>query len=190
MGRLVLTLGLLGAIGWLILPFFPPECAPPTGASEVFCNRLWTPSLAAMFVGTLALVSNSRGRGRWLGRAGFLVIAIGFGLMVAGNFGEYWLAYRLPHEGGIGGVVRGILWMSVLAGWLVALLGATIAGLAAIRDGIWAAGTRLLFLLPLPLTFLFAFVGPNLAPMGVALVGFAVALHGLRSRPTPWAAPA
>jgi hypothetical protein len=126
--RLLLALGIIGGATWIAYAFVPAECAPPTGDSEVFCNRLWTPALFAMTAGfagmwrwsaTLEWRAISRGLG---------IVAAGGALMTLGNFLEYWVFFSFSHDGP-DGWLRGTLWMMVLLGWLGLLLSAFGAGL-------------------------------------------------------------
>lgn len=126
--RLLLALGILGGATWIAYAFVPEECAPVTGASEIFCNRLWTPALFGMAVGFAGLVRWSAGIGasrvtRWLS-----IAVLGAAFMTFGNFAEYWLFSDWPHEGP-DGWLRGSLWMTVLVGWLALLLASFGAGL-------------------------------------------------------------
>lgn len=175
--------GLVGGLAWLVLPFYPPECAPVTGASEVFCNRLWTPALAAMAVGAWAFLRTFEGTAGRGTRIALGLLAGGFTLMALGNGGEYWLFSHLPHQGP-NGWVRGLLWMSALVGWLVTLVSSFAIGIG------WLRGTRspspgrwlgVLFALPLLLTVLLAFtLGPNWAPLSAGLAAIVVGTTGIR----------
>jgi hypothetical protein len=178
--RLGLILGILGGTAWLSLAVYPPQCVPVTPASEVFCNRLWSPALGAMLIGATTLFFSLRGVVRGGGRGSLIALVIGFALMTGGNVGEYWVAYQLPHQGGPGAAIRSLLWMSVLAGWLTALLGSTVAGVTLARSGGSAGWMSRLFLLPLPLTVVFAALMPNGAPLAVGVLGIVVGVHGLR----------
>jgi hypothetical protein len=125
-------IGLVAGVTWIILAFFPTECAPPTESSEVFCNRLWTPALAGMLTGFSALFVRIRSllsRAAILGFAGLLV---GFVLMVAGNFSEYWFLNDLPHAGP-DGRIRAVAFMTLLFGFLLVLTGASVCGIASLR---------------------------------------------------------
>lgn len=181
MHRLGSILGILGGAFWFSLPFYPPACVPVTESSEIFCNRLWSPALAGMLIGSVVfcfLLRNNVSRGT---RAGFGLIVVAFGLMTVGNVGEYWFAYQLPHQGGPGAIVRSVLWMSVLAGWLISLIGAVVAGSALLRSRSRDRWVGWLLLLPLPLTFGFAAIGgPSLAPMSIGLLGILLGAYGLR----------
>ena len=93
-------------------------------------------------------------------------MAIGIGMMAVGNGGEYWLAYQLPHEGPMG-FVRGILWMSVLAGWLATLVGSTPLGVALLKDRVAPAWMGVPLVLAVPLTVAFAMLAMPTLPLGV-----------------------
>ncbi len=186
MQRSALAVGIVGGLFWISLGFFPPECVPPTEASEVYCNRLWTPPLTAMLIGAVGLFWLLRPSVSGATRSGLLALVVGFAMMAGGNGGEYWIAYGLPHQGGAGAIVRSLLWMTVLAGWLTALIAAVIVGALlhteATDDGRlrWPS---LLFVLPLPLTFAFAAaLGPGLMAIPVGLLGILVGLYGLTNR--------
>ncbi|TAL10818.1 MAG: hypothetical protein EPO00_04220, partial [Chloroflexota bacterium] len=180
MARVGFVLAIIGGAFWMSLPFYPPECVPVTGDSEVFCNRLWSPAFAAMLIGAIALYGFLRRDGSGRVIPGFRPMIIGFALMTAGNVGEYWLAFHLPHQGGLGGIVRGLLWMAVLAGWLTALVGSFIAGAELLRSKRRDRHIGWLFLLGFPLTFVLAItVGPNLAPLPIGLLGVVVGIYGL-----------
>lgn len=126
--RLLLALGILGGATWIAYAFVPDQCAPVTGASEVFCNRLWTPALFAMTVGFVGLWRWADALDRRAVRGGLGIVAAGAALMTLGNFLEYWLFASWPHEGP-DGWLRGTLWMMVLLGWLAVLLASFGAGL-------------------------------------------------------------
>lgn len=126
--RLLLALGVLGGGTWLTFAFGPPACTPVTAESEVFCNRLWTPALFGMtagFIGIRRWASTLHWRAvDWA----FTVVAAGGAFMTIGNGAEYWVFSDWPHDGP-DGWLRGMLWMTVLLGWLAVLLGSVAAGL-------------------------------------------------------------
>ena len=182
MYRVALVLGILGGLFWISLGFYPSECVPVTGASEVFCNRLWTPALVAMLTGATGLFWLLRPRASRSVRWSLLAVTIGFAMMAAGNGLEYWVAFKLPHQGGIGGPIRGLLFMTFLVGWLVALVTAGVAGVGLFRGPTGIASPRwpsLLFVLPLPLTLVFATLGPTWMGIPVGLLGVLIGLYGL-----------
>jgi len=188
--RIALFVGIVGGVAWQTLPLYPPECVPVTGASEVFCNRLWTPALAAMLVGAIGLWSLHRPFVSRAAKGRLLVITIGFALMTAGNLLEYWFAFELDHRTGIGGPIRGALWMTVLAGWLTVLVGAFVTGVILFRSRMPNRWLGLAFVLPLPLTFAFASLGPNAMGIPVGLLAILIGVHGLASRRSTAAAAA
>jgi hypothetical protein len=150
------------------------------------CNRLWSPALVAMLVGAVAAWRIVGPSLPITARRGLVAIALGFGLMAVGNVGEYWFAYGLPHQGGIGAVVRSILWMSVLAGWLVALIAAAIAGnrLLGSRRA-WAVA----LLAPAVLTLLALTRGASFAGLPLGLIGLVLGTWTLATRATERDAP-
>ena len=193
MHRVALVLGILGGLFWISLPFYPSECVPVTGASEVFCNRLWTPALLAMLTGAAGICWLLRPRASRSVRWSLLAMTIGFAMMAAGNGLEYWVAFKLPHQGGIGGPIRGLLWMTAPAGWLVALVAACVAGVGLYRGVTGFALPRwpsLLFVLPLPLTLVFAALGPTWAGgIQLGLLGVLIGLYGLALPTRPSESP-
>lgn len=176
MQQLALTVGLLAGVAWMVLPFYPGECAPPTGTSEVFCNRLWTPALGGMLTGFSALFVGLRSvlsRAATLGFAGLLV---GLGLVVAGNLSEYWFLNELPHQGP-SGWVRGVAWMTLLFGFLLVLVSASVYGIAMLRQGHTYRVMGLSFAGLLPLTVVFGAAG--LSTIGLPLGGLSVVAAAL-----------
>jgi hypothetical protein len=176
--RIALIIGIVGGALWISLAFFPPACVPVTAANEVFCNRLWTPALAAMcvgFGGLLLSVRPSATRGvRW----SLSALVIGSAAMVGGNFGEYWLAYALPHQGP-DGFVRGLLWMSVLVGLLTVLVASAVAGVLMSRSMPGLRWPSLLFVLPLSSTILVALVSPSWIGTPLGMLGILAGVFGL-----------
>lgn len=196
------VLGILGGLLWLGLPFWPPDCVPVVASSEVLCNRLWTPALGAMLIGAIVL-QRRQGRQTREPLKGLRLLVIAFALMAFGNGLEYWVAFELPHQGGIGAVVRGVLWMSALAGWLIALIASAVAGASALRrrhggtspaaGGRWpAAGGRwpaALLIVPLPLTVILGALSVGYAPMAVGVLSMISGWVGLAATPEPNEAP-
>jgi hypothetical protein len=171
-----LLIGLVAGVTWIILAFFPTECAPPTESSEVFCNRLWTPALAGMLTGFSALFVRIRSllsRAAILGFAGLLV---GFVLMVAGNFSEYWFLNDLPHAGP-DGRIRAVAFMTQLFGFLLVLTGASVCGIASFRGARAPRLMGLLFTSLLPLTLILGAVSQSW--VGLSLGGVSVAASAL-----------
>jgi hypothetical protein len=185
--------GIFGGLVWICLAFVPPECAPVTEASEVFCNRLWTAPLIAMLIGAMSLWWRLRTVVSSGTKSGLLAMAIGFAMMAAGNGGEYWIAYALPHQGDAGALVRSLLWMTALAGWLTALLAAVATGIG-LHDPVTGYGRprwlSVLLVAPLPLTFFFAVLGPGLIGVPVGFLGVFIGIHGLAVRYATVAIPA
>ncbi|MEO5705048.1 MAG: hypothetical protein ABIZ52_02610, partial [Candidatus Limnocylindrales bacterium] len=171
-----------------------PECAPVTGASEVTCNRLWTAPLAAMFLSGGLSLRAPRGRTGRLAGTGLVIVTLGFGLMAAGNGGEYWLASHLPHEGP-DGWVRGLLWMTVLLGWLAVLIGSTALGGGVLRSRTAPVWLGIVLAAAFPLTIALAQIALPALPVGI--VGIAVGTlarsigaSDASTRPAESAAPA
>jgi hypothetical protein len=192
MQRLAAALGILGGAAWLGLAWVPAECAPVTAATEVFCNRLWTPPLLAMFVAALAWLRAVRVPIRRAAPLGLAMVAIGYALMAAGNGAEYWLADRLPHEGP-DGWVRGVLWMSALAGWLAVLVGSTLLGAAGLRARLMPTWAGTILLLAIPVTVALGAVGYPTAALGIVgivigVVEFATAAGAGTGQPSGTAA--
>lgn len=126
--RWLLALGVLGGVAWFGYATVVPGCNPPSGETEVFCNRLGTSALAAMAAALLGLRLWAGAGGRRGAKRGLAVVALGYGLMAFGNGAEYWVFSSWPHEGP-DGWLRGILWMTALAGWLLILVGSMATGL-------------------------------------------------------------
>jgi hypothetical protein len=170
MNGIALVIGIIGGLSWISLAFVPQECVPVTETSEVFCNRLWTPPLAAMLVGAVGLFLLLRPAVSAATKSGLLAMSIGFAMMAGGNGGEYWLAYGLPHQGGSGALLRSLLWMTVLVGWLTALIASIVTGIGLHNAANGHGRLRwlsLAFVFPLPLTFAFAALGPSLVGIPV-----------------------
>ena len=185
--RLMLVLGLIGGLIWIAYAVVPAECAPPSGATEVFCNRLWTPALLAMaagFLGVQRRASTLRSAGA---NVGLLLVAAGAGAMTLGNFAEYWLFASWPHEGP-DGWLRGMLWMLVLAGWLLVLVASIVTGLLLFRRGSASRGSRGLaaVLAIVPLTTL----SVGVLGIGILAVGASLASLGPLGTPGPAFDPA
>ena len=179
MQKPALLLGFVAGLAWIILAFFPAECAPPTGTSEVFCNRLWTPALAGMLAGFSALFIDVRSllsRAATLGFAGLLA---GFVLMVAGNLSEYWFLNDLPHEGP-DGWPRSVAWMTLLFGFLLVLIGASVYGIASLRGAHASRLMGLLFTSLVPLTLILGAVSQSW--VGLSLGGLSVVASALGLR--------
>ena len=174
--RLLLALGIVGGATWISLGFVPSECAPPTGATEIFCARLWTPALFGMTAGFI-------GVRRWAAaiatvnvRRGLLVVASGAALMTIGNLGEYWIFFGWPHQGP-DGWLRGMLWMSFLLGWLGTLLGAVGSGflLLAPRNSLRARLFGSVLVTTASLTVFVGILGVGLLAVGASTYGLVAA---------------
>lgn len=172
--RLLLALGILGGVTWIAYAFIPEQCAPVTGDSELFCNRLWTPALFAMTVGFAGLV-------RWVATLGspritrwLSVTVLGAAFMTFGNFAEYWLFFGWPHDGP-DGWLRSSLWMTVLVGWLALLLASFGAGLYLLLGG--RNGIRVLVLGAILVTApcLSVFIGP----LAIGVLAIAASTYAL-----------
>lgn len=169
-------LAIVGAAGWMSLAFYPPECVPVTAASEIFCNRLWSAPLGLMAVGAFGISRGTEVAGS--GRFGRWVVPAGYALMTVGNAGEYWLAYQLPHEGP-NGVIRSLLWMTVLLGWLLLLVGSTALGASWLRSRKVrrSVGVALLLVIPISVLGAVAFRSPG---FGAAVPALALAWLAIR----------
>jgi hypothetical protein len=185
--RLLLVLGILGGATWIAYAFVPAECAPPSVETEIYCNRLWTPALAAMAVGFLGLrrwLSTLRRRG--IDRTMTMAV-VGAALMAAGNAAEYWVFFGWPHQGP-DGWLRGGLWVTVLIGWLALLVASVGTGLTLLLGS--RAGGRTLGLGAILVTVpcFTVFIGP-LAVGALAVIACTAALV-LRPTAPPEAAAA
>ena len=134
MRQLLLVLGVLGGAAWVTFAVVPAECVPPSGATEGFCNRLWTPALLAMTAGFLGVRRAASTLHRSGIDRGLLLITLGAGATTLGNFGEYWLFSTWPHEGP-DGWLRGLLWMLALAGLLLVLVASVATGMILLLRG-------------------------------------------------------
>jgi hypothetical protein len=158
--------GLVGGVGWTLLAFFPPE-------DEVVRNRLWTPALLGMLLGVIGLFLSLRPTLTRAGEVALKAVVLGLGLMTLGNLVEYWTLAGQPHQGGFGGVARGVAWMTFLLGGLLVALGSVVVGASALRTQGSPAWLDLLFVLFVPLTVAFAFVNPGLAAVPLACLASA-----------------
>jgi len=143
--------GVAGGILWIAVVFFDP-------AEEILRNRIWSVALMGMFLGSCALTARlwpTLTKGARIALAGFNV---GLGLMTLGSAVEYWLLFRLPHQGGPGATARGIAFMTFLLGVLVMVMFATVAGIALQGGRAVPRWLGLMFLLLLPATVAFAFI--------------------------------
>jgi hypothetical protein len=178
MKKILGIMGILGGLFLIILRFFPPECAPITQASEVLCNRLWSPALFGMTLGFIGLFLTMRPLLTAFAVVSFIAVPVGFALMFIGNAVEYWLLYDLPHEGPQG-FARGLAWMTVLFGLLLVLVASAIAGFLSFQLGSIPCWLSTLLVLLFPLTVVIGFVNINLAGMPIGVVSAAVGFSGL-----------
>jgi len=153
----------VGGVGWTLLAFFPPE-------DEVVRNRLWTPALFGMLLGVIGLFLSLRPTLSRVGEVALKAVVLGLGLMMLGNLVEYWTLAGQPHQGGFGGVARGVAWMTFLLGVLLVALGSLVVGGSALRTQGSPRWLGLLFVLLVPLTVAFAFVNPGVAAVPLACV--------------------
>jgi len=150
MNRIFAIAGALGGIAWILIGLFPPDWGPPgtrAYAGYQLWNRLWTPTLLLMALGFAGLFRVLRpSLTRWA-RGGFVTMLIGWALMAAGNFAEFWIFTTESYSG----VGRNLSWMTFLLGLLVMLMGATVAGLALSRTNLIPKWLAVLLALMLPL---------------------------------------
>jgi hypothetical protein len=186
--RVLLALGVLGGAAWVAYAFVPAECVPVTGASEVFCLRLWTPALFAMTAGFFGLV-------RWAGSVawpaaaiGFLILAAGATMMSLANFVDYWLLSDISYDSP-DGWYRGVLSLVVLLGVLLVAMSATGTGILLIVSRRRSLRSRILGSLIVSVVSFALFVG--LLALGVlAIVACLYALVITRTRHEPELEPA
>lgn len=146
--------GILGGIYWFCLhTFFNPDWGVPGttayGQYELF-NRLWTPGLLLIGLGyvglyRLLLLQLSKSQ-----RGGFKALFVGLGMMLVGNWAEFWLFSEQSYATGIG---RNISWMTFLIGMFIMLLGALVIGLSSWHANLIPKWFCLLLILLLPLIF-------------------------------------
>lgn len=126
---------------------------------ELVLNRILTAALAGMYLGLYGLFLGLRPVVHGVGRAALWVMLTGLGLMTLGNFVEYWILFRFHHQGSPGAAARGIAYMMFFLGALLMFGALTVAGAAMLRTRAAPAWLCLMFLLLLPLTGAFAFLG-------------------------------
>ncbi len=180
MNRILSTLSLLGGIFWIIIPFFPPVCAPVTEASEVLCNRLWSPALLSMLLGFVGLFLAKRPTLTRAEAISLFALVIGFTMMFMGNFVEYWMLNDLPHQGPAG-LIRGLSWMTVLVGFLVALVASVTVGVFGFKTGHIPRWLSVLFLMLFPVTLVTGFVRPMWIGIPIGVLSISVGFWGLLS---------
>ncbi len=162
MRRLLPITSLLGGLFWITLRVYPPECAQVTESSEVLCNRLWSPALLAILIGSVGLFLTLPPHMPRLAWDSYKILPVGFALMFLGNFVEYWMLTDLPHQGP-GGWARGLAWMTVFVGLLVVMVAYAAAGIWGIKLGVVPRWLNVLFVLLFPLTLVTGLVNINWA---------------------------
>lgn len=169
--RLLGLAGILGGTFWIALAFVPWLRVTETRAGEVFWNRLWTPALLGMLLGYLGLMLAQRSTFTRIALAGFIVLLVGFALMVLANSVEYWMLSDLPHQGP-DGFFRGIAWMTFLVGTLVMQLASAIVGFNWLKSHQSPRWLSVPFLLLLPTTIAIGYVSLHWAgiPLGIASI--------------------
>jgi len=177
--------GLFGGIAWILIGLFPPDWGPPgtrAYAGYQLWNRLWTPALLLMALGFAGLFIALR---PWLtrwARNGLVVALIGWALMAAGNFAEFWIFTTESYTG----VGRNASWMTFLLGTLIMLLGSTVAGLALSRTNLIPKWLAVLLALMLPLSIGIGAI--NMSWMGWPTGGITAIVSGylmLQKQPQP-----
>lgn len=170
--------GLLGGLFWLSIRFFPPECAQITEASEVLCNRLWSPALWGMLLGFSGLFLTIRPSLTWRTQGIFIALPVGGALMFGGNFLEYWMLTDLPHQGP-NGFARSLAWMTVLFGLLLVLVASAPAGWVGFKLGCLPRWLCVLLMLLFPTTLAIGLVKIDFVGLPMGLVSVGVGLAGL-----------
>jgi hypothetical protein len=148
----LVTLAGLAFIGGIMLVATQAD-SDPVGPNYDMYNRVLTVGLALMFVAAVWIAREIR-RGSRAGAKAARAVAVGFGLMLAGNVLEFWgslatgtetekTAERLGHEGAFWGSLLG--WIVFLAGSITAAVALIIVARAARRWGAtrsqrWAIG--------------------------------------------------
>lgn len=166
--------GVVGGVMWIAVSVVSPE-------AEVARNRVWTVSLVGMLLGVLGLWFAMRPLLSPFARRAFALVVCGLGIMAVGSFVEYWLLFRLPHEGGgAGSVARGLAFMTFLVGVLILFVASTTAGTVMLRAKVVPKSPAILMALLLPLTVALALVRPALASLPIAALSClgALALRG------------
>ena len=154
--------GALGGLLWIVVVVASPD-------AEITRNRIWTLALLLMFLGLMGLMKSVRNS---LGRATTRTLQaaiFGLGLMVMGSFVEYWILYRLPHQGGgAGSVTRGLAWMTFLLGAAFLAIGSMAAGAMMLRTRAGPTLVGVLLMLLLPATVALGLVGQGAAAVPIA----------------------
>ena len=95
--------------------------------------------------------------------------------MFLGNFLEYWLLFKLPHDGP-GGWVRGLAWSAVLLGLLVTLVTSVSAGYLGFRSRQMPRWLGAVLILLFPVTLAMGFTTMHFVgiPLGIASLAVGV----------------
>jgi hypothetical protein len=117
-----------------------------------------------------------------VGRAALATAVLGVGLMTLGNLVEYWALSSFSHERGMGGVARGMAWMTFLLGVLLLAIGALVAGLSTLRSSTGSHTLASLCVLLVPATIAAALAHPGLAALPLASLASAVLVVQPRAR--------
>lgn len=182
----VILLGWLGGLGsllWLGLnSVLSPDWGPPGSTSYLgyeTINRLWAPCFALMLCGFVGLYQRYLLRTARLGRVGFRLAAAGLVVMIAGNVAEFWFFSELPY-GTLN--ARAWAWISVLLGILALMIGATLLGLAGLREHTLPLWGRVTFAL-VPVVFVVLFFAQLIEAAWMALAVLGLAASAMASWP-------
>lgn len=177
MTRGLTVAGVAGAFIWITVMVVNPNGAQ----NENVRARIWSLAFLGMFMGMCGLVAILRpvlGKAASVSMAGFTV---GLGLMTLGTAVEYWILFPLPHQGGFGGVARGLSWMTVLLGAALLAAFSVATGIFCLRSPAVPRWLGFMFLLFLPSTVALAFihrVGAALPIACLSSVGFLLYRYG------------
>jgi len=172
------AIGMLGGLFWVTLAFYPPQCAPVTEASEVLCNRLWSPALLGMGLGYLGLFLTALPLLTRTAKFCLIALLVGFALMFLGNVVEYWMLNDLPHQGP-NSFTRGLAWMTVLLGLLVTQVASASVGFLGFKARFIPRWLSVFFLLLFPATLTAGFIGLHWAGVPLGIVSGAAGFSGL-----------
>jgi len=170
--QLGLIAGIVAGVMWMSLPFTPAECAPVSSETEDFCNRLWTPALAGMLAGFVALFGLLRSMLSRLAVRALAGVVTGATLMFIGNATEYWFLNDLPHEGPEGWA-RSAAFMTLLLGFALVAIAGSIFGIATMRSASRLRSIGVPFVAFLPTTLALGAI--SMTAIGIALGALAVA---------------
>lgn len=191
MKRSLTLAGVVGGFVWIVVILVNPEGEE----NEVLRNRIWTLAFLGMLLGMCGLLSSLRPTLGKAARVSFTGFIVGLGLMTLGTFVEYWILFRLPHQGGMGGFARGLSWMTVLLGALLMCGFSVATGIFLLRSRVTPRWLGLMFLLFLPATVMLALiyrVGAALPIACLSSVGFLFdrrghpSAHGHPQNPAPF----